>query len=276
MNKINNWKELAFESLTAMGEKVMTGLPSLIGAISILIIGWLVTKIILLIIKKILKVAKIDKLNDKINELNLFGKSKINLDISKALLIFAKWILYLTFLIIAADIMNWNIVSVEIGNLLRYLPKLFSALALFMIGIYIAKFVRDAIDSLSSSFNINGGKLISSVVFYIIAIIVTVTALNQAGIDTTIITNNITIILGAFLLAMSIGFGLGSKEIVADLLRSFYSRKIYDIGDHIKISNELEGTIIAVNNISLAIKTSNGKVIIPIKDITENTIEIKE
>jgi len=33
-------------------------------------------------------------------------------------------------------------------------------------------------------------------VFYVIAIIITVTALNQAGIDTDIITNNLTIILG--------------------------------------------------------------------------------
>ena len=41
--------------------------------------------------------------------------------------------------------MSWEIVSKEIGNLLRYLPRLFSALALFMVGIYIAKFVKNAI-----------------------------------------------------------------------------------------------------------------------------------
>ena len=275
MEKINHWKELTFESLTAMGEKIMTALPSLIGAILILIVGWIVTKIVVFIIKKILKVAKIDLLNDKINKLDLFGKSSIDLNITKAILIFAKWILYLVFLIIAADIMNWSIVSIEIGNLLRYLPKLFSAIALFMIGVYIAKFVRDAIYSLCSSFNITGGKLISSIVFYIISIIVTLTALNQAGIDTTIITNNITIILGSFLLAMAIGLGLGSKEIVADLLRSFYSRKTYEIGDHIKV-NDVVGTIVSVDNLSMVIKTQTGKVIIPIKDITENTVEVKE
>jgi hypothetical protein len=47
--------------------------------------------------------------------------------------------------------------------------------------------------------------MISSVAFYGIAILVTITALNQAGVDTTIVTNNVTIILGAFL---DIRFGI--------------------------------------------------------------------
>ena len=143
-----------------------------------------------------------------------------------------------------------------------------------MIGIYVAKFVRNGINAFYKSFDLNGAKIISSVVFYIIAVIITVTALNQAGIDTTIVTNNITVILGAFLLAIAIGFGLGSKEIVADLLRSFYSRKTYEIGDTIKINN-YEGTVVSVDSISMVLKTQNGKIVIPIKDVTKNVVEVK-
>jgi small-conductance mechanosensitive channel len=119
--------------------------------------------------------------------------------------------------------MNWEVVSKEIGNLLRYLPRLFSAIALFMIGIYIARFVKNAIKGFYESFDLSGSKIISTLVFYIIAVIVTITAMNQAGIDTTVVTNNVTIILGAFLLAVAIGFGLGSREVIRDLLRTFYT-----------------------------------------------------
>jgi len=274
MDKINHWKKLTFESLTAMGEKIMSALPNIIGAILILIIGWLITKTVIYILGKLLKVAKLDKLTEKVNKLNLFGNANLDFNITKTILIFVKWILFLVFLIIASDIMNWTIVSVEIGNLLRYLPRLFSAIALFMIGIYVAKFVRNGINAFYKSFDLNGAKIISSVVFYIIAVIITVTALNQAGIDTTIVTNNITAILGAFLLAIAIGFGLGSKEIVADLLRSFYSRKTYEIGDTIKINN-YEGTVVSVDSISMVLKTQNGKIVIPIKDVTKNVVEVK-
>jgi small-conductance mechanosensitive channel len=275
MEKITQWKELTMNSLAEMGGKIMEILPNIIGAIVILILGWLVTKIVVFLLKKVLKLIKIDVLTEKINEMDLFGKTDIKFKVSKAITVFVKWILFLVFLIIAADIMQWEIVSQEIGNLLRYLPRLFSAIALFMIGLYIANFVKKAIHGLYKSFDLNGAKMISNIVFYVIAIIITITALNQAGIDTTVITNNVTIILGAFLLAFAIAFGLGSKEIIGDLLSAFYTRKNYELGDHVKV-NGIEGTVDAINSISMAISTAKGKVIIPIKEIVSNTVELLE
>ena len=273
METISQWKDLTIQSLTSMGEKIMTTIPNIIGAIIVLLLGWIITKIVVYLLKRIFKFAKIDVLSEKINDLKLFGKADINIPITKAITVFVKWIMFLVFLIIASDIMNWTIVSQEIGNLLRYLPKLFSAIALFMIGIYIARFVKKAIQGFYESFDLAGAKIISGLVFYIIAIIITITALNQADIDTTVVTNNVTIILGAFLLAISIAFGLGSKEVVGDLLRTFYTRKNYEVGDHIKLDGT-EGTVEAIDNISMTLSTAKGKLIIPIKDVVESKVEI--
>lgn len=273
MDKVTEWSEITLTSLKAMGVKIMAALPNIFGAILILLAGWLITKVIIYLLKKVLKFARVDALTAKLNDLKIFGDSKIKLSMTKVITVFVKWVMMLVFLIIAADIMNWQIVSHEIGNLLRYLPKLFSAIALFMVGIYIAKFVKTAIQGFYDSFDLAGSKIISSLVFYIIAIIITITALNQAGIDTTVITNNVTIILGAFLLAVAIGFGLGSREIIGDLLRTFYARKNYEVGDTIKIG-DLQGTVEAVDNMCLTLVTSNGKTLIPIKDIVVSQVEI--
>lgn len=275
METISNWKELTFNSLNEMGKNLMEAVPNVLGAILILIIGWLVTKIVVLIMKKILKFAKVDALTDLINEKNIFGKTELKFNISKVIIGFIKWILFLVFLIVAADILNWSIVSLEIGNLLRYLPKLFSAIALFMVGLYIATFVKKAISGLFESFDLNGAKAISSLVFYVIAIIITITALNQAGINTSIITNNLTIILGAFLAAIALGFGLGSKDVIGDLLRAFYTRKNFEVGQKINFKN-ISGTVESVDNITMTIKTSTGTIIIPIKEIVENQINIEK
>ncbi|MEP3443758.1 MAG: hypothetical protein ABJN53_03100, partial [Flavobacteriaceae bacterium] len=66
METINEWKSLTFDSLTTMGRDVALALPKIIGAIIILIVGWLVTKIVLFVLGKILKLAKVDLLSDKI------------------------------------------------------------------------------------------------------------------------------------------------------------------------------------------------------------------
>ncbi len=273
MEIVTQWKELIFKAIAAMSEKLMLTLPNIFGALVVLLLGWILIRLSIFLLKKVFKLIKLDKLTEKINELGVFEKTNIDIKVSKVIITFVKWIMFLVLLIIAADIMQWDVVSKEIGNLLRYLPRLFSAMALFMIGIYIATFVKNAIHGLYKSFNLNGAKIISSLVFYIIAIIITITALNQAGIDTTVITNNVTIILGAFLLAISIGLGLGSWMIVADLLRTFYMRKNFEVGDRIKI-NEVEGTVLAVDNLCVTLETSTGKMIIPIKTSSESTITV--
>jgi hypothetical protein len=93
-------------------------------------------------------VSNIDKIGTKINESDLFGKSNFKINISEIVVGFVRWILILVFMMIAADVMQWSIISRD-QNLLRYLPLLFSAITLFMIGIYVANFVRKAIYGLS-------------------------------------------------------------------------------------------------------------------------------
>jgi small-conductance mechanosensitive channel len=180
----------------------------------------------------------------------------------------------LVLLIVAADIMKWNAVSSGTSNLVQYIPTLFSALALFVIGLYLANLVKNAVNRLFDSFDLNGAKIISNILFYIIAVIITVTALNQAGINTDLITNNLTIIFGAFLVTASLAFGLGSKEIISDLLKSFYARKNFEIGQKIKFKN-VSGTIESIDNISMILKTEDGKIVVPIKDVVGNQVEVE-
>ncbi|WP_318344238.1 mechanosensitive ion channel family protein [Flagellimonas baculiformis] len=274
METINNWKNITFDSLSTMGREVAMVFPKIIGAIVIMLLGWLVIKIALFVLGRVLKLAKVDLLNDKINTMGLNNRGDFKIDVAKIVLGFVKWLLILVFLIVAADILNWQIISVEIGNLLHYLPRFFSALALLMIGFYIGNFVKNTVKRLFDSLEFGGSNLVSNLLFYIIVIFMSVTALNQAGVDTTIITNNITMIMGSFLLAFALGVGLGSREIIADILRSFYTRKTFAVGDTIVIGGD-EGTIESIDNNSLTLVTQRGKFVIPIKDVVSQKVEIR-
>jgi hypothetical protein len=274
METINEWKNVTVESLSGMGKEMALAFPKILGAIIILILGWIVIKIVLFLLKKILKLAKVDMLNDKINGIDVTGKGDLNVDVIKIILGFVRWFLILVFLIVAADILDWKIISQEIGNLLHYLPRFFSALALLMLGFYIGNFVKKTVKRLFDSLEFGGSNIVSNLFFYVIVIFMSITALNQAGVDTTIITNNITLILGSFLLAFALGIGLGSREIVADILRSFYTRKTYVVGDRIVIGDD-EGVIKAIENNSLTLETGSGKYVIPIKDVVSQKVQIK-
>ncbi|RKE95139.1 mechanosensitive ion channel family protein [Ichthyenterobacterium magnum] len=274
MEKASEYKNIALESLSSMWSEIGKSFPSIIGAIAVLLIGWIVTKIIVKIISKALKLAKANKLDDKLNEIEIIEGKKLNFDTIKIVSSFVKWVLYIMLIIMASDIMNLTIISEQISNFLGYLPQLFVAIIIFTLGLLFANFVKNGLRSFFESMDLSGSKIISQIVFFLLLIFISITALNQAGVNTDIITSNLTMIMAAFLLAFAIAFGLGAREIVSDLLRTFYTRKTFEIGQKIEFNNK-NYEVDAIDNISVVLKNDEGKLIVPIKDIVESQIQIR-
>lgn len=274
MNKATQWKDMATESLSAMWLEISLIFPNIIGTILLLVIGWFVTKIVVKVVKKALKLANADKLDDALNEIEIVEGKKLSFDTIKIISGFVKWIMYIMLLIMALDIMNLNMISEKISDLLGYLPQLFSALAVFTVGLILANTIKKGLKSFFDSMDLSGAKMISQVVFFIILIFISITALNQSGVDTTIITSNITMILAAFLLAFALAFGFGAQKVVGDLLRTFYTRKTYEIGQKIAF-NDIEGEVESIDGITVTLITKEGRLIVPIKDIVESQVRIQ-
>ncbi|WP_248722606.1 mechanosensitive ion channel domain-containing protein [Seonamhaeicola sp. ML3] len=275
MEKATEWKNIAVESLQAMWIEITKVFPSIIGALIILFVGWLITKLLVRLISKGLKLAKANKLDDKLNEIEIIEGKKLNFDTIKIVSKFVKWVMYIMLIIMVSDILDLTIISEQISNLLGYLPQLFAALVIFTIGLIIANAIKKGLKSFFESMDLSGAKIISQVVFFIIFIFTTITALNVAGINTDIITSNITMILAAFLLAFALAFGLGAQKIVAELLKTFYARKAYEIGQVIEF-NDIRGEIEAIDNMCLTLKTKTGKLVVPIKDLVESRVRIQD
>lgn len=273
MDKVTEYKDIAMESLSTMWLEITKIFPSIIGALVVLLIGWLVTKIVVRLIKKALRLAKANKLDDKLNEIEIVEGKQLNFDTIKIVSTFVKWIIYIMLLIIVSDILNLKIISEQISNFLGYIPQLFVALIIFTLGLLFANFVKKALKSFFESMDLSGGKMISQIVFFLLIIFISITALNQAGVNTEIITSNLTMILAAFLLAFALAFGLGARDVVSDLLRTFYTRKTYEVGKKIEFENKVY-EVDSISNISVILKNSEGKLVVPIKDIVENQIKV--
>ncbi|WP_282136166.1 mechanosensitive ion channel family protein [Seonamhaeicola maritimus] len=275
MEKATEWKNVAMDSLKAMWLEITKVFPSIIGAIIVLIIGWLVTKLVVRLIKKALKLAKANKLDDKLNDIEIVEGKKLNFDTIKIVSNFVKWVMYIMLIIMVSDILNLTMISEQISNLLGYLPQLFAALVIFTIGLILANVIKKGLKSFFESMDLSGAKIISQVVFFIILIFTSITALNQAGVNTDIITSNITMILAAFLLAFALALGFGAQKVVGDLLKTFYARKTYEIGQVIEFNN-IKGEVEAIDNMCITLKTDKGKLVVPIKDIVESQVKIQD
>ncbi len=271
---MEKYKQVLEESLGEILTSTVQMLPKIILGILGLLVAWILVKIIMFVLKRILKAAKVDRLSQKIAEAKLFGDKEVKVDLIKIILGVTKILLILLFTVVISEVLGIKAISEGIVSIFGYLPTLVSAIVILGGGLYLASAVKKATLALFDSMGIGGSKFISGTLFYLIAFFVSITALNQAGINTEIITSNFTLILGAFLFAAALGFGLGSREVFSDVLKMFYARKTYMVGDTIAFDG-IEGTIEAIDNISITLATAKGKVVVPIKDVVSQKVTLK-
>ena len=274
MNEITNWSQVFFNSFQSFGQKLLGAIPGILGAILIIFLGWFFAKPLSRGVSRLLKLVKFDVLADKIKASDFLKKANVDRSPSEVIGAFIYWILMLLVIISASDALGWTAVSAEVSKLLSLLPNVLVGIIFFVIGFYIASFVRDFIRGAASSLNIGTGKMISGFVFYLLLILITLTALNQAGVDTSIITNNLMLILGAILAAAAISYGFASRDLLSNILAGFFSRHTFSIGQVIEIDG-VKGKIIETTNISVTLQTGeNEKVVIPSHQLITNKVKI--
>lgn len=273
MKTIIQIQEANFTFVQDLWSQFLDVIPKILMAIGFVILAWVILKVINYILKKLLKLSKIDSLTTKLNEAELFGKNDYDIVPSIIVLKFVKYLIILIFIIIASESLGLTMISEGIASFIGYLPILISALLIFVVGIYLASIIKKAVQDTLKSLEVTGSNLVGNIVFYAIVVVVSITALNQAGIDTEIITSNLTLILGSVLISFTIAFGLGARDVITRLLFGFYSRKNFEVGQHIK-TKKIEGVIQQIDNICITIKTNDGLVVLPIKTFVDQKVEI--
>lgn len=255
-------------------QQIVNSLPTVLGFIGFVIVAWLIIKVFLYVVRKALTKTKIDEWSKKLSKTEIFGNSTINIVLTNVILAVLKWFLILTFVMAGSNIFGLDVVSDGIKSFFAYLPKLLTALGIFVAGAYLGTMVKKAIQSMFKSLEISGGNLVGNIAFYLIVVFLSITALDQAGVDTSVIKSNLTLLIGSVLLAFTIAFGLGAKDAISRLLFGYYSRKNIGIGEKVVI-NDIEGVVTAIDNICLTIVTVNGKVVLPIKEVVDSKIVVK-
>lgn len=271
--QIGNWSEGTMGTIQHFWANIASNTPKVIGGILLLILGWLIAKFLSRMVKKVFSSKKLAGLTKTFDESSVISAVEMDINLATVLSRFVYWVVMILFLVIVSDNMGWSAVSEEIGSLFRYLPKLFIATIIFVIGMYIADVIRQLLKASLNSISFGGGTFVSNVVYYIIMILITITALNQAGVETTLISSNLSIIIGCVLLAFAIGFGLASRDVIRKMLFSYYSHQSFEVGQHIRCG-EVEGEIVRLSNMSAHVKTSQGTEVIPIDVLMSTTTRV--
>ena len=253
----------------------MAVIPNVVGAVVIFIVGYLIAKIIAKIIKRALKLVGVDKLGDKLNAIDIVQDNDIEIVPSTIFSKVCYYIILLLVTVLATDVLQVEAVSKLMSDLVTYMPNVLVAMILIGIGLLVADAIKGVVQSACESFNIPSAKMIGNVIFFLILIVVLVSALSQLGIETNFMITVITIILGGIVLAFSLGYGLASKGTMSNFLASRQNDNKFKIGDTISIDGT-KGVILDIDTSAVTLKTENSKIIIPLYKFASEKIEVFE
>jgi len=238
-------KERLLEAFANLGNSVLTALPKVAVGILLVVLGLVVAKIIEIVLRTMLVRLRFDSLMEKAGidkALQRIGlRQQLNLFLPKLAYFLILFLLAKT----ASDALGLVAISNAIGAFFAYLPNIIAALLLLILGTTVGQFAGQMVAQAAESAGIDSaatlGKLVSSLIVFIVAMM----AISQLKIDTEMVRIVTSFILGAGALAFGLAFGLGTRDIVRNIVTGFYARKVLAVGKTLEIAGQ-SGVLTAI------------------------------
>jgi small-conductance mechanosensitive channel len=205
----------------------------------LVILGLVVAKLVEVAFRTILVRLRFDNLMEKAGidkALQRIGlRQQLNLFLPKLAYFLVLFLLAKT----ASDALGLVAISNAIGAFFAYLPNIIAALLLLILGTTLGQFAGQMVTQAAESAGIDSastlGKLVSALVVFIVAMM----AIGQLKIDTKMVRIVTSFFLGAGALAFGLAFGLGTRDVVRNIVTGFYARKFLVIGKPLDIAGQI-------------------------------------
>ncbi len=215
---MNTFERIVIEPFERLFEKIVQFLPNLLTSVLILIVGIAVAGLMRKVFGRLFLALHVDKHFERIGLTESLHKGGIKEPIS---VIIGKGIGWLTlFVFVVMSLRALDVPSVEqlLEQFFLYLPNIFVAALVLLFGYMLSNFLGRAalIASVNAGLKVSGmiGKLVRLTVF----LLAVTMALEQLGIGSGTIIIAFAIIFGGIVLALSLAFGLGGRDMAKEYL----------------------------------------------------------
>jgi small-conductance mechanosensitive channel len=225
MLAVIEWGNLIVDPIRQMLTKIMAYLPTLLGALIILIVGWIVAKAIRRIVDWVLKTVRFDMLADKAGISETLRKGNLEISAREVLSGIVYWLIIIMVLVMAVDALGLPKASDILASLFAYIPKVIAALLVLVVAMFLASFVSGIVRIAAGNAKLPKPELLAGICRWAIIIFAATIALEQLGIAPLLVTATFNIILGGICLALALAFGLGGKDAAARYLEQLKEKR---------------------------------------------------
>jgi hypothetical protein len=220
MPQVNSFTEAVLVSLTGF----LLLLPALIGAIILLVVGWILGDLVARLVGTLLRRIGFETMAQRTGVSGFIALTGARDSSASAIIAeLIKWLIRLVFIELAAEALHLGAVTTLINSLVLFIPSLIVALVVLMVGFLIANFVANIVRGGAAEMGFGSPNLLAGAARAVIIGFALIIALSQIGIAATLVNALFIAFVGALALALGLAFGLGGREVAGQLWQQWYT-----------------------------------------------------
>ena len=196
--------------------------PALLGALVILFAGYLLAKVLEKITERLLRRIRLNHLLERGGVIQAVERSGTHVNPTRVIANLVFWLVMFTVILLAANALGLQSLANVVSRLVGYIPSVIAAIVIILVGIVLGGFVGGLIGA--SAGGLHGGRALARVGRGGVIVLAVFMALQELGIATDIVTTAFALLFGAIALAMALAFGLGNRDLAAEVTREWYER----------------------------------------------------
>ena len=224
METVQNMGDAVLLSVTEALQNFLGFLPQLVGAIIILVLGWIIAGLLAGLVEKVLNTIGFERAAESTGIAGFVRQAGSDWTVSKVVAEIVKWFIRLIALQAAASILGMTQISEIINSILLWLPNLIVALAIVVLGAFLANFVAKIVRGTVGKMGFDNPDLIANIAKFAIIGFAVIAAVDQLGIAETVVNTLLIGVVAALAAAFALAFGLGGQRVAGQITQSWYEK----------------------------------------------------
>jgi len=255
---------------SAVMQSLVRYLPSVLGAVLLIVAGWLLAKLLRIIVSR--GALALDTLVARLVSGTRGERPRVAAS-AAVLGTVVFWVVLLFFVTAATKVLGLETFTNWLASVLQYLPTLVAGTLIVAAGYLVSAFVRDLVMATASRLEAAQRSLIARTAQVAILLTAILVGADQIGIKVTFLAIMVAAAAAAVVGSITIAVSLGARGYVANLIGAHYLRQSLEVGQRIRVSGH-EGRILQLTALSVVLETSEGRVSLPGRVFNEEPIVI--
>ena len=248
-------------ALEPISERLVAMLPATLGALGLLLVGWIVAIIARFLTRKIV-VAAVARINRQFRLAEGLSGTRLVEDAPRIIGTLVYWVVLLFFAAAAIDKLPLPVVTGLLQSIAYYLPRVLLAVVIVFMGLGAGILVNRWTTRVAAAAGVEYAPVLGRVAQIAIFVVALLVGAQEIGLESRFFTTMILVVVAAILIGAALSFSLGAGPIVSNIMASYYAAQAYRVGDVVRVAG-IEGVVREITPTSIVLDAADGQVHLP-------------